>query len=140
MCYSVQKLQHIRAGTTVQLHDNTSTIESLPPPPPAAGSVSSTTSRPYASTLVSKLRLPEFHKRSHQRPSGSHNGGTEAPPGIGGQTGGPVRPGTGPSKHGPFRHGPLKHENINGPCRACPWAEVPAQARPEKGWPDRPDG
>ena len=42
-----------------------------------------------------------------------------------------ARPGTGPSKHGPFRHDPLKHENINGSCRACPWAEVPAQARPE---------
>ena len=50
---------------------------------------------------------------------------------IGGQMGGPARPGTGPAKHGPFRHDPLKHENINGPCRACPWAEVPAQARPE---------
>ena len=50
---------------------------------------------------------------------------------IGGQTGGPARPGTGPSKHGPFRHDPLKHENINRPWRACPWAEVPAQARPE---------
>ena len=50
---------------------------------------------------------------------------------IGGQTGGPARPDTGPAKHGPFRHDPLKHENINGSCRACPWAEVPAQARPE---------
>ena len=50
---------------------------------------------------------------------------------IGGQTGGPARPGTGPSKHGPFRHDPLKHENINRPWRACPWAEVPAQARPK---------
>ena len=54
-----------------------------------------------------------------------------ARPGIGGQTGGPARSGTGPSKHGPFSHDPLKHENIIGPCRACPWAEVPAQARPE---------
>ena len=26
------------------------------------------------------------------------------------------------------RHDPFKHENINGSCRACPWAEVPAQA------------
>ena len=34
---------------------------------------------------------------------------------IGGQTSGPARPGTGPSKHGPFRHDPFKHENINGP-------------------------
>ena len=44
---------------------------------------------------------------------------------------GPARPGTGPAKHGPFKPDPLKHENITGPCRACPWAEVPAQAWPE---------
>lgn len=45
--------------------------------------MSSTTSRPRASTLVSKLRLPEFHTRRYQRPSGSRNGGIEAPPGLG---------------------------------------------------------
>ncbi|RLM50342.1 hypothetical protein C2845_PMPSC049109 [Panicum miliaceum] len=77
----LQKLQHICAGTTVQLDDNTSTIESLPPPP--AGSVSSTKRGPRASTLVSKLRVPEFHTRRYQRPSSSRNGGIEAPPGLG---------------------------------------------------------
>ena len=39
---------------------------------------------------------------------------------------GPAQPGTSPIRHGPFRH-----EIINVSCRVCPWAELPAQARPE---------
>ena len=51
------------------------------------------------------------------------------------------RPGT-----SPFRPGTARHGLINGLCRACPWAELPAQARPESAlivssrpvWPDSP--
>jgi hypothetical protein len=80
----LQKLQHIRAGTTVQLDDDTSTVQSLLPAAAEARSVSSSMSRQHLATLVSRLRLPEvWSRRLLQRLSGFHNGGVEVPRGIG---------------------------------------------------------
>ncbi|CAL4987157.1 unnamed protein product [Urochloa decumbens] len=80
---NLQKLQQIRAGTTVLLDDDSSTVESLPPPPPEAASASSLMSRRRAATLVSQLRLLELWTRRSERFRGSRNGGIEVPRGIG---------------------------------------------------------
>lgn len=83
----LHQLQHIRAGTTVLLDDDTViTVESLatpsaPEPTPDA-SMSSSTNRPQAATLVSRPHLPELRPRDRKRPSRCRNG-VVAPRGIG---------------------------------------------------------
>ncbi|CAL4991663.1 unnamed protein product [Urochloa decumbens] len=73
----LQKLQHICAGSTVPMDDD-STVESIPAPPQAASTSTLMTSRPRAHALLSKLWT-----RQSQRLSGSRNGGIEVPRGIG---------------------------------------------------------
>ena len=92
----LQKLQHIRAGTsitTAQLDDDVSssgTAQRLPAPAAEAGSASSSSMdrQPRAAAALvsrSRLRLPGLcaRRRRGQRLCGSRNGGVEAPPGIG---------------------------------------------------------
>ncbi|XP_034568884.1 disease resistance protein RGA4 isoform X2 [Setaria viridis] len=86
----IKKLQHIRAGTAVQLDDDTSIVESLPPSPEAGSATATLPSlsipsmrRPPAATPVSRFCFPESWTRRWQLLPGSQNGGVEVPRGIG---------------------------------------------------------
>jgi hypothetical protein len=81
----LQKLQHIRAGTTVQLDDDTSIVDSLAPPQPETATLSMSRLR-RAATLVSRLWLPELWTHRGRLLPDSHNGGVVVPRGIGKMT------------------------------------------------------
>ena len=78
------KLQHIRSGTTVQLDDDTSIVDSLAPPQPetAVTSTLSMSRLRRAATLV----LPELWTHCGRLLPDSHNGGVVVPRGIGKMT------------------------------------------------------
>ncbi|RCV39120.1 hypothetical protein SETIT_8G198300v2 [Setaria italica] len=79
----LQKLQYIRAGTTVPFDVDTSTVESLPPPPPSAAaetrSLSTSSTSRSCGGLMSKLWLS---KLSTHRRIAVRNGGIDVPRGI----------------------------------------------------------
>jgi Leucine-rich repeat (LRR) protein len=85
----LQKLQHIRAGSTVLMGDasNTTVESSLPAPtPPEEASTSSPSlisSTPRAATVMSWVQTVEVWARHWHLLPGSRNGGVEVPRGIG---------------------------------------------------------
>ncbi|KAJ1276333.1 hypothetical protein BS78_05G206600 [Paspalum vaginatum] len=79
----LQKLQYVRAGTTVALGDAANTVESSTPTPAAAAPSTPSTSRPSAATLMSRFPLPRWTTRRRSQLAGSGNGGVNLPRGVG---------------------------------------------------------